>query len=155
MTPYCMNIIFTLYMGIMKNPSSWMTDADLGLMRSVSRCFPSSWPRDIAIKPFRMLVQRLETAMHTAQSKHRLSDMTADMPEISNADNAFVHEPNSSSTDATRSPGQMDATVAEGSQPVGGLENDLQYQDFFDFGMGGDAMNGYQLWPTDRDFGTS
>jgi hypothetical protein len=129
-------------MGVMKNPFHWMADADMGLMKSIMRCFATSCPHQVAVRPFKRLLQTLDGAMQTARSQkstaqHNLSSHTA---EYDTALTPLVQHP---------------STVDGQEQSMAGKTFDLgpdidfQFQDFFDFRGAGEAPNLLQLWPLD------
>jgi hypothetical protein len=136
-------------MGVMKDPCHWMADADIGLMKSIVRCFASSCSHQIAINPFKKLLQTLEEAMQTARARKHSSTSTA-YQDLSEQPEADATRP--LSTQRTTITNDLDELLDERPQWVS-FDTDLQYQDFFDFGAGGETTNVFQLWPMDLGAG--
>lgn len=138
-------------MGVMKDPCHWMADADIGLMKSIVRCFASSCSHQIAVNPFKGLLQTLQEAMQTARARKHDSTSTADQ------DLSTQPEPDATRPllmQRTTTTNDLDELLADKPQWVG-FDADLQYQDFFDFGAGGETTNVFQFWPMDLGAGTN
>jgi hypothetical protein len=131
-------------MGVMNNPFHWMADADIGLMKSVMRCFAESSSHQVAVRPFKKLLQTMEQAMQSMRSRR-----SEDQPNISQFDDIDAralldqHPPMVSAT------GQAQAGTANNLN----FSTDFHFQDFFDFGGAGEAANMLQLWPLDFELG--
>lgn len=131
-----------------------MADADIGLMRSIFRCFASSCSHQVAVEPFRKLLQTLEQGIEIVRAKKQLQENAQHSSGLAqHTEPARVGADQRLLVDQENSAGVLQpeaAPVAARNQFVP-LDTDLQYQDFFDFGAGTDLMNGFQLWPIDLD----
>ncbi|KAK5053842.1 hypothetical protein LTR84_001804 [Exophiala bonariae] len=143
-TPYCLNTIFTLYMGVMNDPSHWMADADMGLMRSITRCFSSSCSHQVAIGPFERLLQTLDEAMQAARTRKRLTLSTALPDAPRQSEKGTQEDDTSANPQYITGASSFDALLSQSSQA---LETDFQFQDFFDFAVGGGGTSVFQMWP--------
>lgn len=133
-------------MGVMKDPSHWMADADMGLMRSIMRCFSSSCSHQVAIAPFENLLQTLGEAMQTARTRKRLN-MSAAPPNTSRQTDLENREnTGSSGLQQMNGASNLDALLSQSSQGPN-FDTDFQFQDFFDFGVGGEGTSVFQMWP--------
>ncbi|KIW18217.1 hypothetical protein PV08_02505 [Exophiala spinifera] len=154
-TPYCLNVIFTLYMGVVRDPTHWMVDADVGLMRSITRCFSASCAHKVAIRPFDELFRTLEEAMQTLRARKRHAPLSTAATAASLSENRDLTSPGGlevtggglqqmSGPDAAVN--DLDGGILRNSTGLN-FDTDFQFQDFFDFGVGGEGSSVFQLWP--------
>lgn len=140
-------------MGVVKQPFHWMADADIGLMKSIFRCFVTSCSHQIAVEPFKQLLQKLEQAIELVRSRqHPASPQILETVQTRpGANNINVSNP-TAIQDMMETSMNIEQMPTARAQWVP-FDTDLQYQDFFDFGAGADLMNGFQLWPIDLESG--
>ncbi|PWY80309.1 hypothetical protein BO94DRAFT_626109 [Aspergillus sclerotioniger CBS 115572] len=47
--PYLLNVLFTLYIGVMRNPRQWTSDSDVALLNTLRHCFSKASDNHVAI----------------------------------------------------------------------------------------------------------
>jgi hypothetical protein len=122
-----------------------MADSDMGLMRSITRCFASTCSHKVAVRPFEDLLHTLESAMQTARAGKNAVMATAN-GQSAQFGNETRESLGQSVRPHTASTTSLDELIAR-HPPVTNFDTDFQFQDFFDFGVGGEGANVFQMWP--------
>lgn len=126
---YIVNVLFTLYIGIMKNPTQWTSDTDVALVKTLPNCFSKSCNTPSATSSFHELCASLMRAIDIMQRRSlqpaEASRPVALGPEGSN----FVN------------------TYNEGLPQELNHDIDFRFSDFF--GMCGTSgpLSSMQMWP--------
>ena len=136
---YSLNVIFTLYIGMMKYPRSWICESDMALIKAMGRCFAQSNPVSLALRPLEEMLDSLCDTFRVARRRKRDPSNRAS----NNEDDNNVQQPPNRATDHLSSGADLnglDFAIPENMT--------FEAQDFFEFGSLTESANIMQLWPT-------
>ncbi|KAL4803982.1 fungal-specific transcription factor domain-containing protein [Aspergillus unguis] len=131
MTPLVMNVIFTLYVGVMRNPAQWTSESDVALINSLRVCFSKINKVPFVIASFDELCSSLTRAIAVMKRRSQLM-----------AETAPGSQPGSDLP--------VDGVLQD---PVGDVNPDIDFRfgDFFGVYGGPDPLISMQMWPVNLD----
>lgn len=124
-TSYILNVLFTLYIGIMKNIVQWTTETDIALLKTMRHCFSKSNDNLLAISSFDALLDSLLNAIDVKKQRMLSQSIAAPCPVSSGLGNSH------------------DVPMAEET------EIDFSFGDFFGLNGNSNALMSMQFWPVD------
>ncbi|PYI10265.1 hypothetical protein BO78DRAFT_426853 [Aspergillus sclerotiicarbonarius CBS 121057] len=128
-TPYLLNVLFTLYVGVMRNPRQWTSEADVALLNTLRHCFSKASDNHIALSSFDKLLGSMLNAISIAQRRHPPQPANSSIPT------RLAH------------PDTRDLYGAEAQGQEIHPDFDFRFVDFFGLSGSPDPLESMQLWP--------
>ena len=129
-TSYILNVLFTLYIGIMKNIVQWTSETDIALLKTMRHCFSKSNDNFLAISSFDALLDSLFNAINVKKQRILSQSIVTSGP-VSSGPGSFHGVPMAEET-----------------------EIDFSFGDFFGLNGNSDALMSMQFWPMDLEHPT-
>ncbi|KAJ5759690.1 hypothetical protein N7520_006846 [Penicillium odoratum] len=133
-TSYILNVLFTLYIGIMKNPAQWTSESDIALIKTLPNCFSKGNSTPFAISSFDKLCTSLIGAITVMRRRSLAVPKAAADIEL---------RPEHSDFEGNR--------VETMSEEEINQEMDFRFGDFFGLCGNADPLLSMQMWPVSLD----